>query len=107
MAKGICHDVFCALSWSVATQIQPHESSSTNGWLCQYNNQMNIPAFGAQVMDGGDKDLFDILEEMGSKGLPENQCRYVFDSMATAVQQLHMMDLVHHDLKPKNFVRWG
>ncbi len=56
-----------------------------------------------QVMDGGDKDLHDILEEMG--GLPENQCRYVFDSMATAVQQMHMMDLVHHDLKPKNFVR--
>lgn len=54
----------------------------------------------------GDKDLYEILDEAGSNPLPENQCRYIFECMAMAVQHLHMLDLVHHDLKAKNFVRF-
>ena len=59
-----------------------------------------------QVMEGGENDLHDIIEQTGAAGLPHNQCRYVFQTMAESVQQMHLIDLVHHDLKPKNFVRW-
>jgi len=60
----------------------------------------------ALVCDGGDKDLYEILEEQGTNPLPENQCRYIFECMAGAVQHMHLLDLVHHDLKAKNFVRF-
>ncbi len=38
--------------------------------------------------------------------LPENQCRYIFECIATAIHQIHSRGLVHHDLKCKNIVRF-
>ncbi len=47
-----------------------------------------------QVCEAGDKDLQEILDEQGSKPLPENQCRYIFECMVAAVRHLHSLDLV-------------
>ncbi|KAG2495159.1 hypothetical protein HYH03_006767 [Edaphochlamys debaryana] len=60
----------------------------------------------ALVMDAGDKDLQEILDEWGAKPMPENQTRYIFECMVAAVQHLHTLGHVHHDLKPHNFVRF-
>lgn len=46
------------------------------------------------MCDGGDKDLQEILDEQGSKPLPENQCRYIFECMVAAVRHMHSLDYV-------------
>ena len=113
------------------------------------NHNHNHTPPSLQVCDGGDKDLQEMLDEQGSKPLPENQCRFIFECMVCAVRHMHERDLVrgrgrggvagggssnpqtlslkpslrctttssrqtltltltqvHHDLKPKNFVRF-
>lgn len=56
------------------------------------------------VMQGGDKDLQDILDEQGSMPLPENQVRFIFECVAQAVHYCHSLSLVHHDLKVSHSV---
>jgi serine/threonine protein kinase len=45
-------------------------------------------------MDGGDVDLQYVLDEQGSKPLPENQCRFIFECIVQAVEHVHSHDLV-------------
>ena len=59
-----------------------------------YNVLGEYPALYPPVVDGGDKDLQEILDEQGSNPLPENQCRYIFECMVAAVRHMHSLDLV-------------
>eukprot|EP00798_Chlamydomonas_sp_ICE-L_P012285 gene12285-15437_t len=60
----------------------------------------------ALVTYGGEQDLYDFLEENGQGNIAENQCRYIFECIASSVHHMHVKGYVHHDLKPKNVVRF-
>lgn len=58
------------------------------------------------VMDGGQQDLQTVLDEEGALGLPENEVRFIFDSICRSVLHLHNKGICHHDIKPKNLVKF-
>uniref|UniRef100_A0A7S3QWL1 Protein kinase domain-containing protein n=2 Tax=Dunaliella tertiolecta TaxID=3047 RepID=A0A7S3QWL1_DUNTE len=60
----------------------------------------------ALVVEGGGEDLSELMARTGSTPMPENQIRYTFECIATAVNVLHSLGRVHHDLKSGNIVRF-
>ncbi|KAF5834183.1 ankyrin repeat-containing domain protein [Dunaliella salina] len=60
----------------------------------------------ALVVEGGGEDLSELMARTGSTPMPENQIRYTFECVATAVNVLHSLGRVHHDLKSGNLVRF-
>jgi serine/threonine protein kinase len=56
--------------------------------------------------------LQDILDELGpTEGqtvlqLPENEARFIFGCLVTALEEVHSRGYTHHDVKAANFVRF-
>lgn len=57
-----------------------------------------------KVMEVGETDLNNLLNEHAGKAISLNFIRYIWEQMLEAVQVIHDENVVHTDLKPANFV---
>ncbi|KAK4701142.1 serine/threonine-protein kinase TTK/MPS1, partial [Phenoliferia sp. Uapishka_3] len=67
-------------------------------------NEEKSKHFLLMVMEVGETDLANLLQEKASKPVSMNFIRYIWEQMLEAVQVIHGENVVHTDLKPANFV---
>ena len=60
----------------------------------------------AVVLEAGDVTLEQLLKDCGSRRLPDNQARFIFESVAQALKHMHDSGVAHLDLKAANIMRF-